>query len=82
MQRRKLETRMLYAHTLCDLAGVEIFLNLGAPALEMLQAPHYLNPALAHTMRESQVIRSKISQILSLGQSFLQHRFSSLSIFY
>jgi len=29
-----------------DLAGVEIFLYLGPRALEILQAPRYLNPAL------------------------------------
>jgi len=31
---------------LYDLAGVEIFLNLGPRALEMLPAPRHLNPAL------------------------------------
>jgi len=41
----------------------------------------------AHTMRESQVTRSKKSQNLSLGQNlsvkiFLQHSFFSLLIFY
>jgi len=34
------------AHTLCDLAGVEMFLNLRARALKMLQASRYLNPVL------------------------------------
>jgi len=29
-----------------DLAGVEIFFNLGPRALEMLRAPRYLDPAL------------------------------------
>jgi len=32
----------------------------------------------AHTVRESQVIRSKKSQKLSLGQNFLAAQFSSL----
>ena len=32
-----------------DLAGVEVFFNLGPRALEMLQAPRYLNPALGPT---------------------------------
>ena len=32
----------------------------------------------AHTMRESQVIRSKKSQNLSLGQNFLEAEFFSL----
>jgi len=29
-----------------DLAGVEVFFNLGSHVLEILQAPCYLNPAL------------------------------------
>jgi len=42
-----LTSQQRLAHTLYDLAGVEMFLKLRSRALEMLQAPRYFNLALA-----------------------------------
>jgi len=54
MQRIKLVVRMPCLHNV--LPSVEVFLNLGPHALEMLRAPRYLNPALTRDWTECQDI--------------------------
>jgi len=43
------KARGCLAHIRFEWAGVEMFFKLGTRALEMLQAPRYLNPALGRT---------------------------------